>query len=314
MARYVVTGGAGFIGSHLVEHLLNEKQEVAVIDNFATGLRENLQPFMERIDLHEIDLRDAAAVEKAIDGADYVLHQGALPSVPRSVEDPLTSHEVNATGAVNVLIAAKKAGVKRVAYAASSSAYGNSAEPVKHEEILPRPISPYGVAKLTAEQYCFAFYHCYGLETVCLRYFNVFGPRQNPNSPYTGVMAIFIPLMLQGKRPTIFGDGSVSRDFTYIRNNVHANMLALTAEKAAGEVINIACGVSYTLLDIVASINKILRTNIEPIFAPPRPGDIKHSCANVEKAKRILGYTPLVQFEDGLAETIEWYRDQLKLQ
>lgn len=313
MARFVVTGGAGFIGSHLVEHLLGEKHEVAVIDNFATGLRENLQPFMDRITLHEIDLRNAPAVEDAMKGADYVLHQAALPSVPRSVIDPLESHEVNATGTLNLLVAAKNAGVKRLAYAASSSAYGDTLEPVKHEGLMPQPISPYGVSKLACEQYCFAFYRCYGLETVCLRYFNVFGPRQNPNSPYTGVMAIFIPLMLQGKRPTIFGDGSASRDFTFIRNNVHANMLAIAAEKAPGEVVNIACGESYTMLDIVQSINKILGTNIEPIFAPPRPGDIKDSCASVEKAGRVLGYKPLVRFEDGLAETIEWYRKQLKL-
>ena len=242
MARYVVTGGAGFIGSHLVEYLLNEKQDVVAIDNFSTGLRENLEPFMGRIDLREIDLRDADGVAAAIEGANYVLHQGALPSVPRSIENPMESHEVNVTGTLNVLEAARKAGVKRVAYAASSSAYGDADEPSKHEGIIPKPISPYGVAKLAAEQYCFAYTQCYGLETVCLRYFNVFGPRQNPNSAYTGVMAIFIPLMLQGKQPTIYGDGSITRDFTYIRNNVHANMLALTAEKAPGEVMNVACG------------------------------------------------------------------------
>jgi len=312
MARYVVTGGAGFIGSHIVEYLVNNNQEVVVIDNFTTGLRENLEPFKDRIDLHEVDLRNAAGVEAAIEGADYVLHQGALPSVPRSIQNPHDSHEVNVTGTLNVLMAARKAGVKRVVYAASSSAYGDSEEAVKCEEMIPRPISPYGVSKLASEHYCHAFYRCYGLETVCLRYFNVFGPRQNPNSPYTGVMAIFIPLMLRGKQPTIFGDGSITRDFTFIRNNVHANILALTAEKAPGETMNIACGESFSLLHIVESINRILGTDIEPLFAPPRPGDIQHSLAGVEKAKKILGYEPLVRFEDGLAETIEWYRQVMK--
>lgn len=313
MARFVITGGAGFIGSHLVEHLLQDQHDVAVLDNFSTGLRENIQPFLDRITLYEVDLRDAAGVEAAVGGADYVLHQGALPSVPRSIKNPLETHEVNATGTLNVLAAAKKAGVKRVVYAASSSAYGDSKEQVKHEDIIPKPISPYGASKLAGEHYCAAFYQCYGLETVCLRYFNVFGPRQNPNSPYTGVMAIFIPLMLQGKRPTIYGDGSATRDFTFIRNNVHANLLAATSPKAPGEMMNIACGSSYMVLSIVESINKILGTSIEPIFADPRPGDIKHSCASVDKAKSILGYEPVVNFEDGLAETIEWYRRRLNL-
>ncbi len=314
MARYVVTGGAGFIGSHLVEYLVKENQDVVVIDNFSTGLRENIHPFLDRVTLHDIDLRDAAKVYKAIEGADYVLHQGALPSVPRSIEDPLSSHEVNSTGTLNVLIAAQKAGVKRVVYAATSSAYGEAIENIKHEEIIPKPLSPYAVAKLTGEHYCYAFYECYGLETVSLRYFNVFGPRQNPDSPYTGVMAIFIPLMLQGKRPTIFGDGTATRDFTFIRNNVQANMLALTAEKAPGHIMNIACGESFSILHIVESINRILGTQIEPIFAPPRPGDIKHSLAGVQKARELIDYKPLIRFEDGLRETIEWYRSRMHSQ
>ncbi len=313
MARFVVTGGAGFIGSHLVEHLLAENHEVAVVDNFSTGLRKNLQSITEQITLHEIDLREATAVRHAIQGADYVFHQAALPSVPRSIKDPLESHAANATGTLNVLTAAKDEGIKRVIYASSSSAYGDTPSKIKHEELLLQPISPYGVSKTTGELYCKAFYETYGLETVSLRYFNVFGPRQNPDSPYTGVMAIFIPLMLQDKPPTIYGDGSATRDFTFIKNNVHANMLALTAEKATGEAINIACGESFSVLDVVNTINKILGKTIEPQYAPPRPGDIKHSCASIEKAKSLLDYNPIIKLEEGVAETIEWYRKQMHL-
>ncbi len=313
MARFVVTGGAGFIGSHLVEHLLSENHEVSVIDNFSTGLRENIQPFLNRITLHEIDLRDADAVKRALEGTEYVLHQGALPSVPRSVKNPLESHENNATGTLNVLTAAKDVGVKRLVYASSSSIYGNCREKKKHEKLIPQPISPYGVAKTSGEFYCKAFYETYGLETVSLRYFNVFGPRQNPDSPYTGVMAIFIPLMLQDREPTIYGDGSSTRDFTYIKNNVHANWLAVTGNEGAGEAVNIACGESQSVLEVVHTINRILGKSIEPKFAPPRPGDIRHSCAEVEKAKSVLNFKPLVSFEDGVAETVEWYRQRLSL-
>ncbi len=312
MARFLVTGGAGFIGSHLVDHLLQDRHEVVVIDNFSTGLRENLEPFRDRITLHEIQLQDGPAVTRAMEGVDYVLHQGALPSVPRSVQNPLETHEANVTGTLNILIAARDQGVKRVVYAASSSAYGDTEEPEKHEKIPPRPISPYGVSKLAGEHYCVAFYETYGLETVSLRYFNVFGPRQNPNSPYTGVMAIFIPLMLQGKQPTIYGDGTQTRDFTYIQNNVMANLLAVTAERAPGEVINIACGQSYSVLGIVEAINRILGTSLEPLFAPPRPGDILHSRASIGKARAILQYEPQVDLEEGLRRTIAWYRDHAR--
>ncbi|MFB3786914.1 MAG: SDR family oxidoreductase [bacterium] len=313
MARFMVTGGAGFIGSHLVEQLLQDGHEVVVIDNFSTGLRENLDLFRDRITLHEIQLEDGPAVARAMEGVDYVLHQGALPSVPRSVKNPLETHEANVTGTLNVLLAARDHGVKRLVYAASSSAYGDSHEPDKHEKIPPRPISPYGVSKLAGEYYCLAFYETYGLETVCLRYFNVFGPRQNPHSPYTGVMAIFIPLMLQGNQPTIYGDGIQTRDFTYIQNNVMANLRAVTAERAPGEVINIACGHSCSVLGIVEAINRILGTSIEPRFAPPRPGDILHSRASIDKAREILNYEPAVDLEEGLRRTIEWYRKKLKL-
>jgi len=314
MAKFMVTGGAGFIGSHLVEHLLQDHHEVVVIDDFSTGLRENLAPFRDRITVHEIRLQDGPAVSRAMEGVEYVLHQGALPSVPRSVQNPLETHEANVTGTLNVLIAAKDHGVKRVVYAASSSAYGDSGESSKHAKILPRPVSPYGVSKLAGEHYCTAFYETYGLETVCLRYFNVFGPRQNPDSPYTGVMAIFIPLMLQGRQPTIYGDGTQTRDFTYIQNNIAANLLAVTAERAPGEIINIACGRSCSVLEIVEKINRILGTSIEPLFAPPRPGDILHSRAAIDKAREILHYEPVVDLEEGLRQTIEWYREKLKLQ
>lgn len=312
MSRFLITGGAGFIGSHLVEHVLQQGHSVRVIDNLATGRRENLAPFLSDIDYHEADLRDADSVQQAIKGVEVVLHQAALPSVPRSIKNPIESHEVNVTGTLNLLIAARDAGVKRLVYAASSSAYGNLDVPVKHEDLSTTPISPYGCAKLSAEQYCRVFYETYGLETVSLRYFNVFGPRQNPYSAYTGVMAIFIPRMLNGEAPIIFGDGSATRDFTYIRNNVEANMLAVSASEAPGEVINIACGTSASILDIVEGINRALGTSIQPEFQDPRPGDIRHSLASVEKAKRILGYEPLVSLEEGIAHTVEWYREEMK--
>lgn len=313
MTRFIVTGGAGFIGSHIVERLLDEEHQVVVIDDLSTGRIENADPFKDRIDFQQIDLRNLDDVRRAVEGAEHVFHQAALPSVPRSIEDPLESHHVNVTGTVNLLVAAKEAGVKRFVYAASSSAYGDAQVDQKHEELKPAPLSPYGAAKLSGELYCQAFYHSYGLETVCLRYFNVFGPRQNPFSAYTGVLAIFIPLMLKGEQPTIFGDGAASRDFTFVKNNVDANLLALTAKNAPGEVINIACGQQYTILEIVDAINQILGTNIQPKFEGVRTGDIKHSLASIEKAKTTLGYEPAVSFEEGLRVTIEWYRKELGL-
>ena len=313
MTRVVVTGGAGFIGSHLVEHLLAQGCQVAVIDNFSTGRRENLQPFWSQVVLHELDLQNLPAVRQAVEGVEYVFHQAALPSVPRSLANPLETHQANATSTLNLLIAAKDAGVKRVIYAGSSSAYGDTNALVKTEDLLPQPISPYGVTKLTGEHYCRAFYECYGLETVTLRYFNVFGPRQDPRSAYTGVMALFIPQMLQDQPPTIFGDGSATRDFTFVKNNVHANGLAMTEPAAAGEVLNIACGRSIRVIEIVEAINRILGKNLQPRFAPARPGDIQHSCSSIAKAQRVLHYQPLVDFEEGLRETIAWYRRELGL-
>ncbi len=313
MAKYVVTGGAGFIGSHLVEALLSQSEEVAVIDNFTTGRRENIQSFLKEIELFDIDLRDLSALKKAMEGAEYVFHQAALPSVPRSVKNPLESHENNLTGTLNALLAAKENEVKRFIYAASSSAYGDAKAEKKHEELLPNPISPYGVAKLGGEYYCQSFYETYGLETVCLRYFNVFGPRQNPHSPYTGVMAIFIPLMLQDKQPTIYGDGSATRDYTFIQNVVYANLLARDAEDAPGKILNVACGERWSVKDVVDTINNILGKTIQPVYATPRPGDIQHSCASIEKAKEILNFRPQVSFEEGIKKTIDWYRQELDL-
>lgn len=313
MTRFLVTGGAGFIGSHIVERLLNDGHEAVIIDDLSTGRIDNIEAFKDRVDYRQIDQRNLDDVQRAMEGVEHVFHQAALPSVPRSIENPLESHHVNVTGTMNLLFAAKEASVKRFVYAASSSAYGDAEVNQKHEELKPAPLSPYGAAKLAGELYCQAFYHSYGLETVCLRYFNVFGPRQNPFSAYTGVLAIFIPLMLKGEQPTIFGDGSVSRDFTFVQNNVEANMLALTAKNASGEVINIACGRPYTILEIVDAINEILGTNIKPKFAPPRAGDIKHSLAAIDKARQVLGYEPSISFEEGLRITIDWYRKELGL-
>ena len=313
MTRYLVTGGAGFIGSHIVERLIADGEEVRVIDNFLTGLRSNLEPHKGEFELLEADLRDPDAVAKAMQGVDYVLHQAALPSVPRSVAAPLETHAINLDGTLNVLMAARDAGVKRVVYAASSSAYGDIEGDMKHEELPPNPISPYGVSKVAAEFYCRAFHRVYGLETVCLRYFNVFGPRQNHESAYTGVLAIFIPQMLTGKRPTVTGDGLATRDYTFVRNNVEANLAACTAPAACGEVINIACGERRTVLDIVKEINAGLGTSLDPEFLPARTGDVRFSCADIRKAERILGYKPSVSFREGLAITADWYRAAIGL-
>ncbi len=311
MAKIMITGGAGFIGSNLAMRLLELGHEVAIVDNFATGRRENLDRIRDRVDLHEVDIRSYEEILHAMQGVEYVFHEGALPSVPRSVEKPLESHDVNATGTLTVLLAARNAGVRRVIYAASSSAYGDVEVSKKHEALAPRPISPYGAAKLMGEYYCQVFHKVYGLEAVCLRYFNVFGPRQNPNSPYTGVMAIFAPLMLRGERPRIFGDGSATRDYTYIDNVVEANILAMSAPDAPGEVINASCGGRVSVLEVVHLLNKILGTSIEPEFLPPRKGDILHSSADISKARKILGFEPKVSVEEGLRRTVEWYRQEL---
>lgn len=309
MPNYLVTGGAGFIGSNIVEQLVAEGHAVRVLDNFSTGKRENLAPFGEKIELVEGDLRDPGVCARAVAGVDFVLHQAAMASVPRSIAEPVTTSEINLMGTVQLLNACVKAGVKRVVYAASSSAYGDQTAPEKVETLLPRPISPYAAVKLSCEYLMAAFAACFPLETVSLRYFNVFGPRQDPNSQYSAVIPLFVTAMLNGRRPTIYGDGLQSRDFTYVANNVQANILAANAPGGiSGRVFNIACGGSFTLIDLVNEINDVLRTNIEPIFAPARTGDVKHSLAGIDEARRELGYDVKVGFGEGLRRTIEWYR------
>ncbi len=306
-ATYLVTGGAGFIGSQLVERLLKDGHRVHVVDNLSTGKRDNLA-HLSGYAFHEVSITDLEALRPIFQGVDYVLHQAALPSVPRSVANPLETHEQCATGTLNVLLAARDAGVKRVVYAASSSAYGDIDGDFKDESMPPRPTSPYGVAKLTGEYYCQVFTECYGLETVSLRYFNVFGPRQDPASKYAAVIPLFITLMLKGERPVIYGDGLQSRDFTFVDNVIHGNLLALQAPAAVGQVMNLATGGRVNLLELVQKLNRLLGTNIEPILAPERTGDIKHSRASIDLAGQLLGYEPIVDFDAGLAQTLAWYR------
>lgn len=311
---YIVTGGAGFIGSHIASKLLELGHEVRIIDNFSTGRRENLERLTGHPNLTVIEtsITDLDALHDAFEGADYVFHQAALPSVPRSVEDPLTTHEHCVTGTLNVLIAARDAGVKRVIYAASSSAYGDVEGEYKVETLPPEPISPYGAAKLFGEYYAKVFYEVYGLETVALRYFNVFGPWQDPTSEYAAVIPIFINRMLKGESPIVHGDGLQSRDFTYIDNVVHGNLLAAKADKAPGSVINLATSDRITLLRLIDQLNTLLGTNIQPVHSEPRPGDIKHSRADIQRAGQLLGYEPIVDFDTGLARTLDWYREMAK--
>lgn len=304
---YVITGGAGFIGSHLAERLVKDGQRVRVIDNLITGKRANLAALNGDIEFYEVSITDLDALRPIFKGADYVLHQAALPSVPRSVDDPMTTHQINVTGTLNVLIAARDAGVKRVAYAASSSAYGDVDVEYKTEDLPPRPLSPYGVSKLAGEYYCQAFTAVYKLETVALRYFNVFGPRQDETSQYAAVIPKFVAALARGQAPVIYGDGTQSRDFTYIDNVVHGNLLALTSPDAAGQMMNLATGGRITLLELVDKLNALMGTNIAPQHAPPRPGDIKHSRAGVDKARDLLDFSPVVDFDTGLARTVQWY-------
>jgi nucleoside-diphosphate-sugar epimerase len=310
MSLYLITGIGGFIGSSLARELLARGEQVRGVDNFATGKRENLAEILDRIDFRDADILDLDAMHKACAGVDFVLHQAAIPSVPKSVLDPLGSNRANVDGTVNVLVAARDAKVKRVVYAASSSAYGDTPTLPKHEAMRPDPISPYAVAKLASEQYMISFYRCYGLETVCLRYFNIFGPRQDPSSPYSGVLAKFITLMLRGEQPTIFGDGEQSRDFTYIDNAVSANLLACKApaEQAAGKVFNAATGRRITLNETFKLLQGLTSYSGPPKYGPDRGGDIKHSLADISKAEAALGYKPSVHFEEGLRRTVEWYR------
>ena len=310
MARYLVTGVAGFIGSHLAHALVARGDEVRGLDNFSTGLRRNLAALEGKIDLRETDLRDADGVARACEGVEYIFHEGALPSVPRSVKDPRTSHESNINGTFNLLEGARAAGVKRVVYAASSSAYGNQPGFPRRETMAPQPIAPYPVQKLAGELYMQSYWRVFGIETVCLRYFNIFGPRQVPDSPYSGVMAKFCLQMMQGVRPTIFGDGEQGRDFTYVENAVEANLLAVAAEaeRVAGRVFNVACGERHTLNETYAVIAGLLRYPEEPIYGPERAGDVRDSLADINAAGEAFGYCPVVGFEEGLRRTVEWYR------
>ena len=312
MDNYLVVGGGGFIGSNIAEALVARGETVRVLDNFSTGNRENLQGILEKIDLMEGDITDLDCCRKAVGDIDFVVHHAAMASVPLSVESPEVSNEVNVNGTLNLLIASRENRIKRFVYAGSSSAYGNQPGAFKNEDMRPDPISPYGVSKLAGEYYLRAFSECYGLETVVLRYFNVFGPRQDPNSAYSAVIPLFIKAMLAGQPPVVHGDGLQSRDFTYIENNVRANILAATSEfEAKGQVYNIACGRSYNLLDLIRTLNAILGTDIEPRHTEARPGDVRDSKADISKAKADLGYEEVVSFEEGLSRTVDWYRSRL---
>ncbi|HVW76745.1 MAG TPA: SDR family oxidoreductase [Alloacidobacterium sp.] len=314
MARYLVTGCAGFLGSWISQALLERGDDVRGFDNFETGRRQNLAEFIDDIDFIEGDLRDANTVIQACEGVDYIFHQAALPSVPRSIKDPRTSHTANIDGTFNLLEGARAAGVKRIVYAASSSAYGNQPGFPRRETMTPMPIAPYPVQKLAGELYMRSYWQVYGLETVCLRYFNIFGPRQVPDSPYSGVMAKFTLLMLHRERPTIFGNGEQGRDFTYIDNAVSANLLAMQApaEKVAGRIFNVACGERHTLNETYKILSDLTGFTEPPIYAPERAGDIQNSLADIHAAREAFGYEPFVSFEEGLRRTVAWYKQQMK--
>ena len=306
---YLVTGGAGFIGSHIVSALVERGDAVRVLDNLSTGRRENLEGLAADIEFVEGDLLDKDVVAGAVRNVHGIFHEAALASVPRSVEQPLDTHAACVTGTVNLLDQARQAGVSRVVYAASSSSYGTQPHSPKREADLPAPLSPYAASKLAAEYYCQAFSHTYGIETVAIRYFNVFGPGQDPDSPYSAVIPLFITSLLNGQRPTVYGDGSQSRDFTFVANVVHGNLLAMdAASSVSGRVMNVANGRATSLLELLQALNKMLGTNIEPILAPPRIGDVRESLADITLATQLLGYEPIVGFEEGLRRSIDYYR------
>lgn len=307
----LVTGGAGFIGSHLAEALVRRGDRVRVLDNLSTGQRENLASFLAEIEFIEGDLNDLTLVERAVRGVECVFHQAALPSVPLSLQRPLDTHRHCATATVHLLDAARRAGVRRVVYAASSSAYGDQPFVSLRESDLPHPLSPYAAAKLAGEYYCQAYFHSFGLETVGLRYFNVFGPRQDPLSPYSAVIPLFITAMLQGRQPIIYGDGRQTRDFSYVANMVHGNLLAAEADGVAGRIINLANGRSTDLLTLLAALNRLLGLSVQPRHEPPRVGDVRDSMADITQARRLLGYEVQVDFEEGLRRSIDYYRSQV---
>ena len=307
MATYLVTGGAGFIGSHLTEELVRRGHTVRVADSLITGRRANLDHVPDA-EFHEGDLADPDFAASVVMGCDYVLHQAAIPSVPRSVKDPITSNRANVDATLNVLVGARDAGVKRVVFAGSSSAYGNTPVLPKREDMPPNPLSPYALQKVVGEQYLQMFTRLYGLETVSIRYFNVFGPRQDPTSPYSGVISVFATALLENRSPTIYGDGEQTRDFTYVANVVDGVLRACEAPGASGEVINVATGGRISLNELFRVMRKIVGAGVEPTYEDARPGDVRDSQADIVKAGRLLGYRPGVSFEDGLARTIEWYR------
>ena len=306
---YLVTGGAGFIGSHIAEALVKRGDRVRVLDNFMTGKRENLMHLTGKIEFIEADIRDYAATRQAMENVNVVFHEAAIPSVPRSVADPQLSHDVNVNGTFNVLMAARDAGVKRLVFAASSSAYGDTEVLPKTETMTPNPLSPYAAAKLVGELYCQTFTRVYGLETVALRYFNVFGPRQDPTSPYSGVISKFTTALLANETPTIFGDGEQSRDFTYIANVVDANLRAAESPDAVGHVMNLGIGERITLNQLLAELQNVIGTNLKPEYKETRAGDVRHSLADISRAETLLGYRPLVGLAEGLKHTVDWYRE-----
>ncbi|HUP39081.1 MAG TPA: SDR family oxidoreductase [Vicinamibacterales bacterium] len=307
MSKYLVTGGAGFIGSHLTEELIRRGEQVRVVDSLITGHRKNLA-HLSGIDFHEGDLADFAVATRAVAGVDYVLHQAAIPSVPRSVDDPITSNRANIDSTLNVLVAARDAGVKRVVYAGSSSAYGNTSTLPKREEMPTNPLSPYALQKLVGEQYMQMFTQLYGLETVTIRYFNVFGPRQDPSSPYSGVISVFAKALIENAAPTIYGDGEQTRDFTYVANVVDGVLRAVTAADASGKVVNVATGSRISLNTLFMTMRKAIGSGLEVKYGPTRHGDVKDSQADITRARTLLGYEPLVSLEEGLKKTIDWYR------
>jgi UDP-glucose 4-epimerase len=308
MRAFLVTGGAGFIGSHIVEALLARGDRVRVLDNLSTGRLSNLQGFQDRVEFLRGDILDTAAVARAVQGVDCIFHEAALASVPLSVERPLEVHAAGATGTLTILDAARRAGVRRVVYAASSAAYGNRPGDRKRESDPVQPLSPYAAGKLAGEFYCQAFTATYGLETVALRYFNIYGPRQDPESPYSAVIPLFIAAMLAGRQPVVYGDGRQSRDFNYVANAVNANLLAADAPGVAGRVLNVASGKSVDLLTLIDLLNRLLGTRLAPRHEPPRPGDVRHSLADITLARTLLGYEPAVDFQQGLQQSIDYYR------
>jgi len=309
MSSYLVTGGAGFIGSHLVEELVRRGHAVRVADNLSTGKRRNLA-HIPGVELLEGDLAEMPFASRAVQGMEYVLHQAAIPSVPRSVNDPITSNRANVDGTLNVLIAARDAGVKRLVFAGSSSEYGDTPTLPKTEDMPSSPLSPYALQKVTGTEYCRMFTRLYGFETVVIRYFNVFGPRQDPGSPYSGVISLFASALIEGRQPTIYGDGEQTRDFTYVANVVDGVLRACTAPKAAGEAINVACGTRISLNELLRVMNVVVGSKVQAIYKEPRAGDVRDSQADITKARTLLGYTPIVGLEDGLRHTLAWCREE----